>query len=153
MNPATDNDAADQQAEASASTRPRADRSQLLTKIYYPDSLYPDKYTFFTDRSAAIDSSEHNADNSIPTPAATEIERQPSYLVSGRFLLLLALVSISFDRVGPAVAEGNHRPIPRRKPTNNATQRKNLITYLHADDAYRFEVFFVRICTTRDQAE
>jgi hypothetical protein len=25
--------------------------SNLLTKIYYPDTLYPDSYTFFTDRT------------------------------------------------------------------------------------------------------
>ncbi|CAF3855551.1 unnamed protein product [Adineta steineri] len=28
----------------------RATRSQLLTKIYYPDTLYPDYYSFFADR-------------------------------------------------------------------------------------------------------
>jgi len=28
----------------------RASQSQLLTKIYYPDTLYPDNYSFFADR-------------------------------------------------------------------------------------------------------
>ena len=86
MNPAADSDAADKQSElAASSTRPRADRSQLLTKIYYPDTLYPDTYTFFTDRSTAMDSSEPNPDATVPKPATTEIElieRQTSYLVS-----------------------------------------------------------------------
>ncbi|CAF1386635.1 unnamed protein product [Rotaria magnacalcarata] len=27
--------------------------SELLTKIYYPDTLYPDNYTFFTDRESS----------------------------------------------------------------------------------------------------
>jgi hypothetical protein len=31
-------------------TTQRASQSQLLTKIYYPDTLYPDNYSFFADR-------------------------------------------------------------------------------------------------------
>ncbi|UJR28258.1 hypothetical protein I4U23_009508 [Adineta vaga] len=34
--------------EVNANQRPV--HSQLLTKIYYPDTLYPDNYSFFTDR-------------------------------------------------------------------------------------------------------
>lgn len=87
MDPSADkNDPADKQSEFASSTRSRADRSQLLTKIYYPDTLYPDTYSFFTDRSTAMDPSDSNPDaTTIPKPATTElelIERQTSYAVS-----------------------------------------------------------------------
>lgn len=31
----------------------RSAGSELLTKIYYPDTLYPDNYRFFTDRQSS----------------------------------------------------------------------------------------------------
>ena len=34
-------------------THQRASQSQLLTRIYYPDTLYPDSYSFFADRTEA----------------------------------------------------------------------------------------------------
>ena len=38
--------------------------SRLLTKIYYPDTLYPDSYTFFTNRtSAAMDTHDQTSTN------------------------------------------------------------------------------------------
>jgi len=45
----------DYENQASSSPPPlpinqRASQSQLLTKIYYPDTLYPDSYSFFADR-------------------------------------------------------------------------------------------------------
>ena len=36
----------------SSSMNRRASRCQLLTKIYYPDTLYPDSYSFFADRTS-----------------------------------------------------------------------------------------------------
>ncbi|CAF1209746.1 unnamed protein product [Adineta steineri] len=38
------------QKQSSSTTSHRPIRSDLLTKIYYPDTLYPDSYIFFTDR-------------------------------------------------------------------------------------------------------
>jgi hypothetical protein len=37
--------------QATVDDHRRASQSQLLTKIYYPDTLYPDNYSFFADRS------------------------------------------------------------------------------------------------------
>ena len=39
-------------------TKQRASQSQLLTKIYYPDTLYPDNYSFFADRGETASSEQ-----------------------------------------------------------------------------------------------
>ncbi|CAF3693411.1 unnamed protein product [Rotaria socialis] len=66
--------------------------SELLTKIYYPDTLYPDNYTFFTDRESSqarssytdVDASDQNSTTdslrpstfpiAIPSQTTVEIE-------------------------------------------------------------------------------
>lgn len=39
------------QASSSLPLYQRASQSQLITRIYYPETLYPDSYSFFADRS------------------------------------------------------------------------------------------------------
>ena len=90
-------------------TKQRASQAQLLTKIYYPDTLYPDNYSFFADRGETA-SSEHFKSpvpmepqdqyattdptglptiiSTIPRQGTTEIEiidRGSKYAVSIRF--------------------------------------------------------------------
>lgn len=78
------------------STNQRSSQSQLLTKIYYPDTLYPDSYTFFADRrSQPMDANDQSPTTdpqrtstnmvAIPKQATNEIEmteRQSKYSVS-----------------------------------------------------------------------
>lgn len=69
--------------ETMSSTKPHASQSQLLTKIYYPDTLYPDTYSFFADRTetrstpivlpSSMDTNEQYP-SVIAKPAMTEIE-------------------------------------------------------------------------------
>lgn len=47
-----------QDSSSSLPTNQRASQSQLLTKIYYPDTLYPDNYSFFADRGDTSSSSQ-----------------------------------------------------------------------------------------------
>lgn len=47
----------------------RASQSQLLTKIYYPDTLYPDNYSFFADRA---DSTTTRGNSSLPMHSPAE---------------------------------------------------------------------------------
>ena len=73
-------------------TKSRPIRPEFLTKIYYPDTLYPDSYTFFADRrSAPMDADEqastkpsvHTA--TLPKQIINEIEtteRPSKYSVS-----------------------------------------------------------------------
>lgn len=46
----------------------RASQTRLLTRIYYPDTLYPDNYSFFADR----------ADTSVP-PVRSSSPMDPSH--------------------------------------------------------------------------
>lgn len=46
----------------------RGSHTRLLTKIYYPDTLYPDNYSFFADR----------ADTSVP-PVRPTLSMEPSH--------------------------------------------------------------------------
>jgi hypothetical protein len=65
-------------------------RGELLKKIYYPDTLYPDGYTFFADRRGrSVDTNEStgasNNTATIPKQATIDIEmteRQSKYSVS-----------------------------------------------------------------------
>ncbi len=76
-NQSTDTDETDKQP-SKANRRPF--RSELLTKIYYPDTLYPDNYTFFADRrSQSMDTNDPtetsiNTTATIPKPTTTETE-------------------------------------------------------------------------------
>ena len=82
-----------------SSTNQRASQSRLLTKLYYPDTLYPDNYSFFADRgdttstshiksSTAMESNEQYSSTEAPTmprSGTTEIEpvdRHTKYPVS-----------------------------------------------------------------------
>ena len=62
--------------ENDALHNPRPVNSELLTKIYYPDTLYPDTYTFFADRRGAsrVRSPPMNEPSTIPKQATNEIE-------------------------------------------------------------------------------
>jgi hypothetical protein len=51
-------------------TNQRASQSQLLTRIYYPDTLYPDNYSFFADRGDTASSSQ------IKSPVTMEPQDQ-----------------------------------------------------------------------------
>lgn len=92
----------------------RASHSQLLTKIYYPDTLYPDTYSFFADRGDTASSSRVKSplpmDTNVQYPTATTttdptgaptilttvsrqptteieiVERQSKYPVSNKYL-------------------------------------------------------------------
>ena len=70
-------------SEKMSSTKEHTTQSQLLTKIYYPDTLYPDTYSFFADRTQrrstpiglplSMDTNEQYP-SVIAKPAMTEIE-------------------------------------------------------------------------------
>jgi len=91
------------------STNQRASQSQLLTKIYYPDTLYPDNYSFFADRGDTASSQTKSAlpmdpneqypttdpigpptiISTLPKQPTTEIEivdRRSKYAVSNTYL-------------------------------------------------------------------
>ena len=59
---------------------------ELLTKIYYPDTLYPDNYTFFADRESSqirsivmdLNDQQHSTtDTARPLTNLTPIPEQP----------------------------------------------------------------------------
>ncbi|CAF0975336.1 unnamed protein product [Rotaria sp. Silwood1] len=53
-------------------------QSELLTKIYYPDTLYPDNYSFFADRdSSQVRSSRTNSNEQHPTTESIQRSTQP----------------------------------------------------------------------------
>lgn len=57
----------------------RPSRSELLTKIYYPDTLYPNTYTFFADRRSSQLHSQTMATNDQSPPVDThETSTNPS---------------------------------------------------------------------------
>jgi hypothetical protein len=56
-------------SSSSIPTNQRASQSQLLTKIYYPDTLYPDNYSFFADRGDTASSQVKS-----PLPMDTNIQ-------------------------------------------------------------------------------
>jgi hypothetical protein len=58
-----DEDCESQTAPSLLPTTQRASQSELLTKIYYPDTLYPDNYSFFTDRG---DTASSRAKSPLP---------------------------------------------------------------------------------------
>jgi hypothetical protein len=66
----------DRQASSTTTTNQRPFRSDLLTKIYYPDSLYPDSYTFFADRTDTVRSSRMNTQDQYQS--ATTDSTRPS---------------------------------------------------------------------------
>jgi hypothetical protein len=85
----------DQKQQSIATQHPA--RSELLRKIYYPDTLYPDGYTFFADRglsrvrSPPMDINEQDSTRftvntaTIPKQTTNDIEmmeRQNKYTVS-----------------------------------------------------------------------
>lgn len=107
----TNPDDQDENNEDSPSSQPqRSSQTRLLRKIYYPDTLYPDSYTFFTDRSATL----ANNETTHPTlatepgrtstqpetpwkPSSTEIEiieREPRLSVSCSFSIIFFFVRL-----------------------------------------------------------
>ena len=95
----------DENDKQSSTTNPRLVRQELLRKMYYPDTLYPDTYTFFASpRSRAVDMNEPTT---TTTTNATTIPRQPTidiemteraskYSVS---ILFLQKENVIFDRL------------------------------------------------------
>jgi hypothetical protein len=89
-------DEENEKQQSTTTTNKRPIRSELLTKIYYPDTLYPDSYTFFADRrSQPMDANDQSPTTdpqrtstnmvAIPKQATNEIEmteRQSKYSVS-----------------------------------------------------------------------
>jgi hypothetical protein len=88
----------DEEQKQQSITTQRPLRSELLRKIYYPDTLYPDSYVFFTDRESSrvrsppMDTNEQEPTRftvnsaTIPKQSTNEIEmteRQNRYAVSG----------------------------------------------------------------------
>lgn len=82
-------------------TNQRAKQSRLLTKLYYPDTLYPDNYSFFADRgdtsstahirsTIAMESQEQYPSTdqpTVPRTGTTEVElvdRHTKYPVSSK---------------------------------------------------------------------
>ncbi len=85
MNNQSSNDSNENQQQSLPNQRPA--RSELLRKIYYPDTLYPDGYTFFADRRTRLltDTNESTGTTTIPKQSTIEIEmteRQSKYSVS-----------------------------------------------------------------------
>jgi len=97
-NQSTNDDENDKQQSIS---KQRPFRPELLKKIYYPDTLYPDGYTFFADRRSSplqaptMDTNDQNPTTdsqgtsrntaTIPKQATNEIEvieRQTKNIVS-----------------------------------------------------------------------
>ncbi|CAF0958309.1 unnamed protein product [Rotaria sordida] len=74
MSNQTTNDEDQQQSIANQ----RAVHSELLTKIYYPDTLYPDNYSFFADRdSSQVRSLRTNSNDQHPTIDSIRPSTQP----------------------------------------------------------------------------
>lgn len=68
------------EAQASASSRllpvtQHSSHSQLLTKIYYPVTLYPDSYSFFADRGDSVLSRTKKA--SLPMETSVQYPTKP----------------------------------------------------------------------------
>ncbi len=75
MNNSSTNDEKNDQ-EQSIATNKRLSRPELLTKIYYPDTLYPDSYTFFADRrSPQLNSQSMDTNDQYSTTDPPEISR------------------------------------------------------------------------------
>jgi hypothetical protein len=80
-------------------------RPELLKKIYYPDTLYPDGYTFFADRrSRPIDTNEPTGASNNPATLPKQstidiemIERQSKYSVS--VVCILKKANVIFDKL------------------------------------------------------
>ena len=57
---------------SSIPAKQRASHPQLLTRIYYPDTLYPDSYSFFADRSESTAAKQRS-----PPPTMDINNQQP----------------------------------------------------------------------------
>ena len=98
----------DENDKQSSIPNPRPIRQELLRKMYYPDTLYPDTYTFYASpRSRAVDTNEPTTTTTTtttnlttnPRPPSVEIEmteRQSKYSVS---ILFLRKENVIFDRL------------------------------------------------------
>ncbi|CAF2342298.1 unnamed protein product [Rotaria sp. Silwood2] len=78
----------DHENQASSSLLPtnqHASHSELVTKIYYPDSLYPDNYSFFADRGNTPLSKAKSSlpmDTTIQYPTKTVDQTDPPTVIS-----------------------------------------------------------------------
>ncbi|CAF3884152.1 unnamed protein product [Rotaria sp. Silwood2] len=68
----------DEDQNQQAMTNQRSVQSELLTKIYYPDTLYPDNYSFFADRdSSHVRSLRTNSNDQHSTTESIKLSTQP----------------------------------------------------------------------------
>lgn len=86
MNNQSTNDEENDKQQTTSNRRPF--RSEFLTKIYYPDTLYPDSYKFFADRrspqqrSQSMDTNNQNPTtdanetSTIPAPVSTQLKNE-----------------------------------------------------------------------------